>query len=276
MRLVCPNCGAQYEVADDVIPETGRDVQCSNCGNTWFETPGASATAEAEIAAPAPVAPEFEPEEVATQPEPELPSVSETSEPKARELDPSVAEILQEEAAREEAARAAERGAAIESQAEMGLQDAKEVTSAPSNETEERIARLKGEEANIAAAAAAAAASRKELLPDIDEINSTLRSSNERGETVAEEPEVVEEKKRRGFRSGFMTMILLVLILAVIYIFADRISAMVPALSGVLDSYTGIVDNGRLWLDSQVDGLRDSMQSAVDANNGDTTTSTDN
>ncbi len=49
MRLVCPNCGAQYEVPDDVIPTTGRDVQCSNCGHTWFENPGASAEAEAEI-----------------------------------------------------------------------------------------------------------------------------------------------------------------------------------------------------------------------------------
>ena len=37
MRLVCPNCGAQYEVPDDVIPQGGRDVQCSNCGHTWFQ-----------------------------------------------------------------------------------------------------------------------------------------------------------------------------------------------------------------------------------------------
>ncbi|MEN8840042.1 MAG: zinc-ribbon domain-containing protein, partial [Octadecabacter sp.] len=46
MRMICPNCGAQYEVADDVIPASGRDVQCSNCGHTWFEQPGASETAE--------------------------------------------------------------------------------------------------------------------------------------------------------------------------------------------------------------------------------------
>lgn len=37
MRLICPNCGAQYEVPDDVIPASGRDVQCSNCGDTWFQ-----------------------------------------------------------------------------------------------------------------------------------------------------------------------------------------------------------------------------------------------
>lgn len=37
MRLTCPNCNAQYEVAVDAIPADGRDVQCSNCGTTWFQ-----------------------------------------------------------------------------------------------------------------------------------------------------------------------------------------------------------------------------------------------
>ena len=38
MRLICPNCSAQYEVPADVIPDEGRDVQCSNCQETWFQT----------------------------------------------------------------------------------------------------------------------------------------------------------------------------------------------------------------------------------------------
>ncbi|MCB2124584.1 MAG: zinc-ribbon domain-containing protein, partial [Rhodobacteraceae bacterium] len=29
MRLICPSCGAQYEVDESVIPDGGRDVQCS-------------------------------------------------------------------------------------------------------------------------------------------------------------------------------------------------------------------------------------------------------
>ena len=51
MRLICPNCGAQYEVPDDVIPSGGRDVQCSNCGHTWLESPGASVAAEEDFGA---------------------------------------------------------------------------------------------------------------------------------------------------------------------------------------------------------------------------------
>lgn len=39
MRLICPNCDAQYEVDASLVPSTGRDVQCSNCGKTWFQEP---------------------------------------------------------------------------------------------------------------------------------------------------------------------------------------------------------------------------------------------
>jgi predicted Zn finger-like uncharacterized protein len=37
MRLICPNCVAQYEVDENVIPAEGRDVQCANCGHIWFQ-----------------------------------------------------------------------------------------------------------------------------------------------------------------------------------------------------------------------------------------------
>ena len=38
MLIKCPNCNAQYEVPNDIIPATGRDVQCSSCSKTWFVT----------------------------------------------------------------------------------------------------------------------------------------------------------------------------------------------------------------------------------------------
>ena len=38
MLIKCPNCNAQYEVPDDIIPAAGRDVQCSSCSKTWFVT----------------------------------------------------------------------------------------------------------------------------------------------------------------------------------------------------------------------------------------------
>ena len=35
MRLICPTCAAQYEIADDAIPPEGREVECSACGTGW-------------------------------------------------------------------------------------------------------------------------------------------------------------------------------------------------------------------------------------------------
>ena len=54
MRLICPNCSAQYEIDASLVPDEGRDVQCSNCGHTWFELPPAEdAFDAAEDLAPA-------------------------------------------------------------------------------------------------------------------------------------------------------------------------------------------------------------------------------
>lgn len=38
VRLICPNCATQYEVADADVPVTGRVVQCGVCGNEWTAT----------------------------------------------------------------------------------------------------------------------------------------------------------------------------------------------------------------------------------------------
>ena len=36
MRLLCPKCDAEYELADGIIPSSGRDVQCSSCETIWL------------------------------------------------------------------------------------------------------------------------------------------------------------------------------------------------------------------------------------------------
>ncbi len=78
MRLTCPNCAAQYEIDASLIPETGRDVQCSNCGKTWFQPPEGGLPVEEPAPEPAPepalepevAEPEPAPEPVAAEPEP--------------------------------------------------------------------------------------------------------------------------------------------------------------------------------------------------------------
>ena len=64
MRLVCPSCEAKYEVPDDAIPDTGRDVQCANCGHSWFQMrprPAVAAPSAVEAAAVSEPAPVSEP-----------------------------------------------------------------------------------------------------------------------------------------------------------------------------------------------------------------------
>ena len=36
MRLTCPNCGAEYEASDGMVPPAGRHVQCTACHTRWF------------------------------------------------------------------------------------------------------------------------------------------------------------------------------------------------------------------------------------------------
>ncbi len=43
MRLTCPNCGAEYEVPDGLVPEGGRHVQCTDCDTRWFVRGGRDA-----------------------------------------------------------------------------------------------------------------------------------------------------------------------------------------------------------------------------------------
>lgn len=36
MRLTCPNCGAEYDVPEGLIPPAGKHVQCTACHTRWF------------------------------------------------------------------------------------------------------------------------------------------------------------------------------------------------------------------------------------------------
>lgn len=41
MRLTCPNCAAEYEIAAHLVPPDGRHVQCTACHTRWFARPAA-------------------------------------------------------------------------------------------------------------------------------------------------------------------------------------------------------------------------------------------
>ena len=259
MRLICPNCGAQYEVPTEVIPTEGRDVQCSACSNTWFQTRPDHDAGLADDVDRASV----EPVELPPEPEPAPEPVQDAPTMMWQELDPEISDVLRQEAEFEAAARAAEQGAPLESQPDLGLE------AQPENEGErrarearERMVRMRGEPVpdEVAVSAVTAAAGlRRDLLPDIEEINSTLRSSGKRRHPAeaddADLPGITPriERKGRGFRRGFVTMIMLGAAAVVTYMLGPQITEFVPAAEPYVAQFSALVEDARTWLGGSVD-----------------------
>lgn len=285
MRLVCPNCDAQYEVDASAIPVSGRDVQCSNCGNAWFQEPGpvTDAIAASLYLAPEPERPwsdTFEADLAATLGQPDVPKKSVPATPALdeaydeedegpapplpavarRTLDDSVLAVLREEAELEVAARRAD-AASLEMQGDLGLPPpvplsvGKAAYAAPTapapTEMERRLASLKGE-----VVAPAKPAARRDLLPDIEEINSTLSpsaSSRSARDEVDDLPDLLRGKRKKsGFGSGFALMLVLAGLAMTLYIMAPQISQQIPGAASAMDAYVALVDAARLWLDQLI------------------------
>jgi predicted Zn finger-like uncharacterized protein len=282
MRLICPNCDAQYEVPDDVMPPEGRDVQCSNCGQTWYQEHPDTVAREQNEAKSAPDEDEEVVQEDALPPAPEQPPVDVAPkapdvptfdrdeeittkpirEPGRKSLDPAVADVLREEAELEKRARRNEGLSGLESQPDLGL--GTEPQDNPERrlvQARERMARLRGEEPvpddlDAPMSSDSVLTSRRDLLPDIEEINSTLRSNNDR--SPANDPgqtAQIEVREARSSRRGFTLVVALVSVLTLIYVFADQISQMVPQAEQPLTTYVAIVDSWRLWLDERIAAL---------------------
>ena len=344
MRLVCPNCGAQYEVDDRVMPEGGRDVQCSNCGHAWFFTPPRPATTKAEdkpepkIGVPTPSAPAAE-EAPASEPEPEqspttesTPEVEpdaeaqesddvaeveneaapesgsdevevesdeakdEASEPEAeaeaeaeaeiepvdagdsddddaevtpmpaaaprKEVSKEVKQILQEEAKQELRAREAESHG-LETQTDLGLD------AAQKNNDEELAARIRQMEVDAAAAEEEVEEKdlrSRDMLPDIEEINSTLDTPDGADDTRIDLGPMAGESASggKGFRRGFSLTILLAVLLVSLYVLAPQISERFPQAQGALDQYTTMGDSVRLWLEGAMQSAIEKMRGLMD------------
>ena len=288
MRLICPNCSARYEVPADVIPAEGRDVQCSNCQETWFQThpdtepqTDVAQTLKEHFAQTEPeAAPIPEQSDAVSETDPidyeferaldqELDTIAEddpdvapapaiTHERSKREIDPSVADILREEAQREREQRAAET---FEHQDEFAL-DTDEPTSDPQPKKSGYIdPKLDDLDEMYKDTASDAPASRRDLLPDIEEINSTLR--RDKKSANRDEPETQAQKNASG-RRGFRAAIILLLLALAVYAYADLITSNVPQLAPYLDAYVAQIDQWRAALSDQTSGFLTWLEAQAD------------
>lgn len=274
MRITCPNCGAQYEVAEGAIPPGGRDVQCSACGHVWFVTRPDAAVA-AGPAEPSLSGPPAEPDPAA-EPEPEPAAVP---VPRRPALSPEVTAILREEAERERARREAERAAQqIPVQPDLGLDEAPAARPMPPVATPpslpgpipeaepaapapEAIPDPVSEPEPVPESAAEPATDSasepqrgRARLPDIEEINASLRAATERAPAHLGEAEAAA-RARGGFRTGFLGVLTVAVLALAAYVGAPRIAQSIPAAAPALQRYVTGVDEWRLWLDLRVQEL---------------------
>ncbi|MFZ5710228.1 MAG: zinc-ribbon domain-containing protein [Pseudomonadota bacterium] len=313
MRLVCSNCGAQYEVDDSVIPDNGRDVQCSNCGHAWFQPGRYQPAAEVEVPEPGDWTEEAADPGAATDldaPDPgpagtrvtavdparpvagvgqttgeaageasgqggagadgtasgtgdvsEAPSTGaaiQTAHPSGprRALDETMLSVLREEAEREARARREEGTADLEVQPDLGLSEGSWAPAAPPEETVDLR-----QAAHDADAAGGARGRGRGLLPDIEEINSTLRAAPGRGtdDTDPHAQEVIA-RRRGDFRLGFSISLIVAVLLLALYVLAPSLAVQVPALAPALSAYVSAVNEARLWIDEMMRSSTEAMR----------------
>ena len=260
MRLICPNCDAEYEVDDNVVPKDGRDVQCSSCGQTWFQKSALQLQQDeqAEKDNIPPQAPEQEQEQEQEQeiaPDPETdqepeptPEAEAPSEPQRVKHDEAVLDVLRQEAAFEADARHQEEmQGGLETQPDLGLDQADDAAAAVG----QRTARLRGIETSIDKQT-----SRSDLLPDIEEINSSLQAESS---AETQEARVEKSRGRGGFRLGFGLILISAILLLLGYVYAPQIIEKMPASEAFMTSYVEKIDSLRMWLDQMMKTATDKM-----------------
>jgi predicted Zn finger-like uncharacterized protein len=311
MRLICPNCGAQYEVDGSMIPPEGRDVQCSSCAETWFQEPEggplklpdalvnsdnsdtAQDDAQAEpVQSDIPEAPpESQPvsdavpaeEPIHSEPAPQehiesdvvqaaedaaepvdsaapaettadstadddvedsvAPADDEAMQPRkpSEQLEENILGMLKEEAEREVQARRTEETTGLETQPDLGLEQSGDPDRSG---VAAHMARMRGDDNDEGEDPQAGP--RSDLLPDIEEINSSLRPAAEHEEVQEiEDPAIVEGRQRSGFRMGFTIIILIIAILILAYVFAPLLAQQFPQAERILIAYVDTANSVR-------------------------------
>lgn len=233
MRLTCPNCKAQYEVEDSVIPPGGRDVQCSSCGTTWFQYPAGVA-----LQMRASDLDDDDDDDPGRPAEPQpRPAAAE------RRIDRTVLDVLRQEAERELSERQRDRPE-VETQADLGL-----VTRPRARPGEPGARPAAGGDPSAGPhprkdGQGDSPVSRRGRLPDIDELSSTLEPRRSPPPPPDEGSEA-EGTGGRDFRRGLSAVIVIAGVLAALYLFAPQLSELVPALAGPLSGYVALVDSLR-------------------------------
>lgn len=274
MRLVCPKCSSQYEVDISLFPDEGREVQCSNCEEIWFQHP---------VEEEKPLRLDDVADKVTeTDERPRFARPSERLEDdEQREL---AAAVRQEIAAREEPApdrpsrrrieRAPEPVADDEILSQLREQIQKEggdfEGDGPTKSSKRNLAKA-AEHAGIAVGDQPSPSGRSWDAPSDDAGDDSRqgrkwrrkekrakpepakRQRRSRGGNLAaalREVEVRNQRSSMGFRHGFLTAVIIAMIGSGIYMFQDDIAQSYPPATPWLAEYDRLVDQGRAQVET--------------------------
>jgi predicted Zn finger-like uncharacterized protein len=233
-----PASGVELYDEAEIAPAPAQDREADVVGEATPEPePETAEVREADVAEP-----------VTAEDDPEEDEAASTETPARPELDAAVLGILRAEAEREIAARRAE-AEGVEAPSEPVPSRADEGREA----VEARTARLRGLDDEEEAGEVSG---RRALLPDIDEINSTLTATSDRADASRIDEDVppeVTRKRRSGFRMGFSLVMLTVAVLILLYLFAPMIGAAVPGLEPVLAGYVDWANGVRQSVDGYLE-----------------------
>ncbi|SHI97302.1 MJ0042 family finger-like domain-containing protein [Shimia gijangensis] len=179
--------------------------------------------------------------------------------PAPRAIDPAIADVLRQEAEFETQAREADVKESLEMQQELGLDDRLDDGDQRAAEARNRMLRIRGltdsEPKSVPELDPAAHQSRRELLPDIEEINSTLRSTDDRNASVGTAGVVPTKARRRnGFRLGILVMLVVAALMLLAYSYNREIAKAYPATEPALTVFMEKTNGARVWLDTLVTG----------------------
>jgi hypothetical protein len=176
--------------------------------------------------------------------------------PRRQPVDPSVLAILREEAERESAAR--QTAAEPEPAPDPDAEHTPEPEETPSPRTQD-AAETPGDEAATTRPAPVPQrpVDRRSVLPDIEEINSTLRTKGGRRarNTEISYDEVTAnalERRNAGFRFGFAFAFVFFTAIAFIYLFPERVVELLPASAPAVETLVEWVTVARIWWDGTV------------------------
>ena len=242
MRLICPECAAQYEIADGLIPADGRDVECSSCGHGWRQSG----------LPPLRLSPDVAVARDGASPADTPPRVS-------RGLTDPVLAILREEAERELSARAAARAGQADPLADAPAEDV------GGEVPQDDLAARPSAHPDVPAG---------DGLPDPH----ALAASLEWQVPARQAPEVIPPQlpapvppprlpaltkaqaeviaRQRSHNRGFAVAILLAAVLAGAYAAAPSLAERGGAGGPIMDARAS-ADRGRAWLQSRAETLTD-------------------